>query len=280
MSRSPVNALPFSRVRVAAPARHYRCPRDWTWRQRLGDHDLWLVLAGQGTLVVNGQERELVAPVATLLEPGDEVVGFHDPRSPLEVIALHFTPEDGNRRSGQKNVWAARLARVPLRPTALFRELGEQLTTESIAADELGTQVAPALAFALLGAVWRLAHARAAEEGDDRVDELLRAIQRESWRDWTLEKMAHQARMGTTRLNTRMKELTGLSPTRWVIRCRLEHACILLTETELKLASVADACGYRDVYFFVRQFRQAFGRPPAAWRRMARDASESGTAAI
>ena len=272
MSRSPVSALPFSRVRVAAPARHYRCPRDWTWRQRLGDHDLWLVLAGRGTLVVNGGERTLVAPVATLLEPGDDVVGSHDPRTPLEVIALHFTPEnDHPRRTGGRQ-WSARLALVPLRPIARFRELGEQLTLESVVADALGSQVAPALAFALLGAVWRLAHARAAEEGDDRVDELLRALQRESWRDWTLEEMAQQARMGTTRLNTRMKELTGHSPTRWVIRCRLEHACILLKETELKLASVADACGYRDVYFFVRQFRQAFGRPPAAWRRMVREA--------
>lgn len=229
-------------------------------------------------LIVNGAERALVAPVATLLIPGDEVIGSHDGRAPLEVIALHFTPEWGRPRPASPSEWARRLAVVPVRPTARFRELGEQLTAESMTLDPLGAQLAPALAFSLLGAVWRLAQARAVEEGDDRVDELLRAVQREPWREWSLDGMARQTRMGTTRLNTRMRELTGLPPARWVIRCRLAHACILLTETELKLASIADACGYRDVFFFVRQFRRAFGRPPAAWRRMAREMGRRNTA--
>lgn len=273
MMRSFVSSLPFTRVRLEAPARHYRCPRDWSWRQRLGDHDLWLVLAGRGTLVVNGKERRLTAGMATLLKPGDEVAGEHEARWPFEVVALHFTPEAwtvGSLRA--RASWARRLESVMLRPAARFRELGEHLAAESVATDSLAGQMAPQLAFALLGAVWRLAHAGAAEEGDDRVDALLRAVQREPWREWTLDGMGRQVRMGSTRLNARVRELTGMPPARWVIRCRLEHACILLRETELKLASIAEACGYRDVYFFVRQFRQALGRPPAAWRRTVREA--------
>lgn len=274
MRRSPIESLPFERVRVATPARHYRCPRDWTWQQRLIDFDLWLVLSGRGTLVVNGEERALEVPMATLLEPGDEVVGTHDPRAPLEVIALHFTPEMARERKVEMKGWAERLRGVPLRPVTRFRELGEQLAAESVAGDPLGAQLAPLLALALLGAVWRLAHGGAAEEGDDRVDALLRAVQREPAREWALEGMARQARMGTTRLNARVRELTGFSPAQWVIRCRLEQACILLAETELKLASIADACGYRDVYFFARQFRKAMGCPPAAWRRRKRGGRE------
>jgi AraC-like DNA-binding protein len=270
MKRSTIEDIPFVCVRVATPARHYRCPRDWTWRQRLNDFDLWLVLAGKGALVVNGVERGLEAPVATLLLPGDEVVGSHDPRAPLEVIALHFTPEIARWRRADAQRWGERLRCVPLRPVARFRELGEMLAAESTADDPLGAQMAPMVALALLGAVWRLAHGGVVEEGDDRVDALLRAVQREPAKEWTLAGMARQARMGTTRLNTRVRELTGFPPARWVIRCRLEQACILLAETELKLASIADACGYRDVYFFARQFRQAMGCPPGVWRRRKR----------
>ncbi len=204
--------------------------------------------------------------MATLLVPGDEVEGAHDPKAPLEVIALHFTPLRLQGKRGSRLDWAARLALVPLRPARRFRELGEQLAAESMMGDDVGAQTGPALAFALLGAVWRLAHGSPAEEGDDRVDELARKVQREPWQDWTVERMTRDASMGSTRLNERMRELTGHSPAKWVIRCRLDHACILLNETDLKLASVADACGYRDVYFFARQFRQILGRPPAAWR--------------
>jgi AraC-type DNA-binding domain-containing proteins len=271
VSRAPVDALPFASVRLSRPVRHYRCPRDWSWHQRLDDHDLWLVLAGRGTLKVNEGVRPLVAPVATLLMPGDVVVGTQEAEAPLEVIALHFTPGEMRvRRRGRGN-WGARLGLVPLRPAGYFRELGEQLAIESAAGDAAGAQIASALAVALLGSVWRLARSGAAEEGDDRVDELVRRVQREPWREWTLGEMARQAGMGTTKLNERMRQLTGFSPTRWVIRCRLERACVLLAETELKLASVADACGYRDVYFFARQFRQVFRCPPAAWRKSARE---------
>lgn len=268
--------MPFARVRLERRARHYRCPRDWSWRQRLDDHDLWLVLSGNGRLAVNGTQRVLSAPVATLLQPGDEVVGEHDPNAPLEVIALHFTPLPKRGKRERESDWPSRLALVPLRPAGRFRELGEQLAAESMSGDEVGAQMAPALAFAILGAVWRLAHGSPAEEGDDRIDALARRIQREPWRDWTVDCMAQEANMGATRLTERMRGLTGHSPAKWVIRCRLEHACILLSETDLKLTSIADSCGYRDVYFFARQFRQIFGKPPAAWRLTRRTARTSG----
>lgn len=272
MLRRAVAPLPFDRIHLSERVRHYRCPRDWTWQHRLKDYDLWLVLNGRGRLLVNGVGRTLEAPMATLLRPGDDVVGNHDPAAPLEVVALHFTPQSTNGRGSQKK-WSGRLVQVPLRPVARFRELAEHLAGESSVGDPLAGQLAPALAFSLIAAVWRLAHADTHEEGDDRVDGLLRQIQREPWREWQVPGMARDARMGATRLNERVRQLTGLSPMRWVIRCRLERACVLLRETELKLTSIAEACGYRDVYFFVRQFRQAQGCPPATWRKRIRERS-------
>jgi len=41
----------------------------------------------------------------------------------------------------------------------------------------------------------------------------------------------------------------------------------MLGETELPLKTIADRLGYRDVYFFSRQFRKLSGVPPAAYRR-------------
>jgi AraC-like DNA-binding protein len=80
--------------------------------------------------------------------------------------------------------------------------------------------------------------------------------------------MMREARMGATRLNRCCKEVTGFSPTRWVIRCRVERAAVLLRDTPMKIAAIAEACGYADVYFFARQFRQVTGRTPGAWRRI------------
>jgi YesN/AraC family two-component response regulator len=41
----------------------------------------------------------------------------------------------------------------------------------------------------------------------------------------------------------------------------------LLAETELTITEIADALGYRDVFFFTRQFRQVAATPPARFRK-------------
>jgi transcriptional regulator GlxA family with amidase domain len=115
--------------------------------------------------------------------------------------------------------------------------------------------------------LWRLAHTPAAKDGDDYVEALIRNIQREPEKVWSLDVMQRGARMGATRLNGRFRQLTGFSPARWVIRCRVERASLLLRDTSMNIDDIAEACGYADVYFFARQFRKIAGMPPGAWRR-------------
>jgi transcriptional regulator GlxA family with amidase domain len=56
----------------------------------------------------------------------------------------------------------------------------------------------------------------------------------------------------------------------FVIHTRVEHACMLLRETALSVEQIADACGYRDVFFFSRQFKKVTASPPAAYRNSIR----------
>jgi len=47
----------------------------------------------------------------------------------------------------------------------------------------------------------------------------------------------------------------------------LAHAAQLIQETEMPLAQIADDLGYRDLYFFSRQFKRYRGVPPSHLRR-------------
>lgn len=53
-------------------------------------------------------------------------------------------------------------------------------------------------------------------------------------------------------------------------RLRLERAARLLASGDEPIASVAEDCGYADVYGFSRAFRRVHGRPPGAYRRALR----------
>ncbi len=63
------------------------------------------------------------------------------------------------------------------------------------------------------------------------------------------------------------QHIMGTSPGEFVIHARVERAKMLLATTSRSLASVAERVGYRDVFFFSRQFKQHTGIPPGAYRK-------------
>jgi AraC family transcriptional regulator of arabinose operon len=265
LAGAAIPPLPFRSIRLNQKPQHYRCPRDWRWQARLRDHDLWVVLGGRGLLAIDGKPLPIAAPVAVLLRPGESIDGTHDPRTPLEVVYLHFTPIGGRRRG--LDDWESRMRNVRLRPLAHWRELAELSVVQLNRNDELSSQQSAPMVLTLLTTLWRLAHTPIATEGDDRIERMVRRIQRSPEESWSLQKMQREARRGATRVNTRIRQLTGFSPARWVIRCRVERASVLLRDTSMKIAGIAEACGYTDLYFFARQFRNIMGMPPGAWRR-------------
>jgi AraC family transcriptional regulator len=63
----------------------------------------------------------------------------------------------------------------------------------------------------------------------------------------------------------------GLSPHRYLVRCRLRHGEKLLATVEenLSIVSVAAEAGFADQAHFCRHFRRAYGVSPLAFRRNA-----------
>ena len=59
----------------------------------------------------------------------------------------------------------------------------------------------------------------------------------------------------------------GVSPRAWIVRERIKLAAVRLLESQLGIGEVADEFGYRDIFFFSRQFKQVMGRSPRSYRR-------------
>jgi len=63
------------------------------------------------------------------------------------------------------------------------------------------------------------------------------------------------------------RDETGENFSDFVIRKRLEKAQELLGNPKLKIYEVADLVGYKQLTYFSRQFREAFGMTPGDFRR-------------
>jgi AraC family transcriptional regulator len=66
------------------------------------------------------------------------------------------------------------------------------------------------------------------------------------------------------------KRTFGVTPHAFVIQRRLELATQYMSETDACLSDIALSCGFADQAHLCKQFRQATGHTPAAWRRARR----------
>lgn len=84
--------------------------------------------------------------------------------------------------------------------------------------------------------------------------------------DLEVEAMAAQAKMSKRNFTRRFKELTGLSPARWVLGRRLDEARQLLETTTWSVARIAGACGFGSAVTFRQNFARAYATSPSSYR--------------
>lgn len=87
----------------------------------------------------------------------------------------------------------------------------------------------------------------------------------EAVEDYAAFARAHGISLST--LRRVFRDATGVPLHAYALQRRVARARTLLGETDLPVKVIADRLGYRDVYFFTRQFRRHVGVPPAAYRR-------------
>jgi transcriptional regulator GlxA family with amidase domain len=83
----------------------------------------------------------------------------------------------------------------------------------------------------------------------------------------TLEVLAAHASMSVRTFTRRFREETGVSPTRWLHRQRIDHARLLLETTDLTVDQVARRAGFGTATSLRQHLHTAIGVAPTAYRR-------------
>ncbi|MGK0184326.1 MAG: PAS domain S-box-containing protein [Verrucomicrobiales bacterium] len=83
-----------------------------------------------------------------------------------------------------------------------------------------------------------------------------------------VDELATMAGLSAPQFDRRMRKVFRLSSKQFVIKCRIEEATRLLTESLLPLGEIALICGFTDQSAFTRQFRATTGVPPGEFRAM------------
>lgn len=85
-------------------------------------------------------------------------------------------------------------------------------------------------------------------------------------RPWKIEDLAGQAGISVPHFFRCFKNATGASPMDWLRRERINQAKRLLSETDERIRVIAEQVGYRDPFYFSRDFRKLVGVSPRRYR--------------
>jgi signal transduction histidine kinase/ligand-binding sensor domain-containing protein/DNA-binding response OmpR family regulator len=83
--------------------------------------------------------------------------------------------------------------------------------------------------------------------------------------DYTVDQLCSDVGLSRSQLHRRMKELTGISTTTFIMNIRLEQAARLLKEKHVDVQQVAWATGFTNPSHFSRVFKKHFGMSPTAY---------------
>ncbi|WSA87463.1 DJ-1/PfpI family protein [Micromonospora sp. NBC_01796] len=89
----------------------------------------------------------------------------------------------------------------------------------------------------------------------------------------TLRQLAGHASMSVRTFTRRFRAETGLSPARWLLQHRTDHARLLLETTDLPVDQVAQRSGFGTAAALRQQLHQSIGVPPTTYRRTFRHSS-------
>ncbi len=75
-----------------------------------------------------------------------------------------------------------------------------------------------------------------------------------------------QSGLSSRRFNDLFKGSIGTTPNRYIVLRRIEQAKSMLETKSLTVSEIAGFCGFSDVYYFSKVFKQICGVPPSKWK--------------
>lgn len=107
----------------------------------------------------------------------------------------------------------------------------------------------------------------ACERSHERVfGALIDRIRRHPEKDYGVDRLVAETNLSPNTILSRFRNLTGLPPQAFVMKCRIRRAMDLLSKGAVSITDLASELGFSSSQHFATRFRQETGLTPKAWR--------------
>ncbi|TNJ62489.1 AraC family transcriptional regulator [Paenibacillus hemerocallicola] len=245
-----------------------RCEPGWGWRvDRMPDYDLWYVLSGCGSMRINGESYPIKTGCCFILRPDDRVQADQDPDDRLSVVYIHFRLSVAD---GASCPLLPRLVEIDdkNRFESLLNRLLELGDTAPLWSD---TEFDWTIKLLLLD-IYRLdgmvgTKERASYKHKQILHRLIDLLRQNIGNRPDYDELAEAVHLSKRYVSLLFKRHTGKSLKQYVTKLRMDRARVLLAETTMTAAQIAEAVGYADLYVFSKMFKEVHGVAPTYYRK-------------
>jgi AraC-like DNA-binding protein len=86
--------------------------------------------------------------------------------------------------------------------------------------------------------------------------------------DSIIEILASEVCLSSSQLNRKIKAITGMTTSNYILKVRLNKAKKHLIKSQKPIGDIAMECGFSDFAYFSRSFKKEFGMTPTSFQRL------------
>lgn len=113
-----------------------------------------------------------------------------------------------------------------------------------------------------------------AQRDEKRMKTMLRFLQANLSEPISLSQIAESAAISPSECIRCFHSTIGVTPIQYLREYRIRHGAALLRETQMPIAEVCAQCGFGDLSYFTKTFRQIVGTTPGEYRHQNREIAE------
>lgn len=109
----------------------------------------------------------------------------------------------------------------------------------------------------------------AKEDSRLAIEKAVKYIESNYHRDLGIDELAEYVYLSTSHFCSLFKQETEYTFLEYLTKCRIEKACFMLLNTDMKVFQIASMIGYQDAKYFTQVFKKLIGMTPSEYREQA-----------
>lgn len=243
-----------------------QCPPMYCWGPAVRDHFLiHYILSGEGTFTVDTRTYKLHAGQMFVIYPSQVVSYYADDVDPWEYAWVGFNGIEAERLL-QLTDFSRENPIVAYNDSSQLREQLFNIYHSSGSAAYSESRMTGNLYLFLSSLIEMNKSGTKSNAGTlTYIEKALQFIQFNYSNDISVEDIAASVGLSRSHLHRIFVRNLSVSPNEFVIKFRVNKACMLLKSSDLSVSSIANSVGFRDPLYFSRVFKKIKGIPPSQY---------------